>query len=482
MLNLVVVTRTLGVLLLLYSIAIIPPLLISVGYQDGEWPYWLIIWMESVLLGWVMWWPLRRKALDLRRRDGFVIVTLFWFVLGLISAVPFLFMPQLDFSDAVFEAISAFTTTGATVIVGLDLLPPSILFWRQELQWLGGIGMIVTAVAILPTLGIGGMQLYQAEMPGPFKGEKLTPRIAQTARAFWIIYGGMTVVCALAYWLAGMSLFDAVAHSFSTVSTGGFSTHDDNFAYFNSPLIEFIACLFMLLGGMNFSVHYLAIYRGSFDQYWRNEEVRTFLIMVVILITITSTTLFFSTTYADPITALRYAAFQAISVVTNTGFGTATFANWALFLPLLLISFSFVGGCAGSTAGGIKVIRFLLLIKQARREIYRLVPPHIVRSLKFDRRVIPEEVTSAIWGFFSLYILLFVTLVLLLMANGLDQVTAFGAAATCLNNLGPGLGEVAASFTGVSDGTKWLLSFTMIVGRLEVFTAFVLLSRIFWRG
>ncbi|QBQ54974.1 TrkH family potassium uptake protein [Nitrosococcus wardiae] len=482
MLHLVVVIRTLGVLLLVYSVAIIPPLLISVGYQDGEWPYWLIIWMEALLLGWVMWWPLRRRELDLHRRDGFTIVTLFWFILGFISAVPFLFMPQLDFSDAVFEAISAFTTTGATVIVGLDQLPPSILFWRQELQWLGGIGVIVTAVAILPMLGIGGMQLYRAETPGPIKGEKLTPRIAQTARALWFIYGGLTITCATAYWLAGMSWFDAVAHSLTTVSTGGFSTHDDSLAYFDSALIEAIACLFMLLGAINFGIHYLALHKGRIDLYWRQDEIRIFLKVVAILIALIAATLFLSGTYTHPLTALRYAAFQTISVITSTGYGTADFSLWPLFLPVLLIFSSFMGGCAGSTAGGMKVIRFLLLVKQGRREIYRLVHPQIVRTLKIDGRPVAEEVTSAVWGFFSLYILLFAILMMVLMAYGMDQVTAFGAVATCLNNLGPGLGEVATNFIGVSDGAKWLLSFAMLAGRLELFTVLVLFSRIFWRS
>jgi trk system potassium uptake protein len=474
------IIRTLGVLILTYSVALIPPLLISVGYQDGEWPYWLIIGLDSLLMGWVLWWPLRRRELELRRRDGFVIVTMFWFVLGLISAVPF-FMLHLDFSGAVFEAISAFTTTGATVIVGLDQLPPSILFWRQELQWLGGIGVIVTAVAILPMLGIGGMQLYRAETPGPIKGEKFTPRIAQTARALWAVYGGLTMICAIAYGLAGMSWFDAVAHSLTTVSTGGFSTHDASLAHFNSPLIEAIACLFMLLGAINFGIHYLALHKGRFDLYWCQDEIRIFLKVVAVLIVLIAATLFLSGMYADPLTALRYAAFQTISVITSTGYGTADFSLWPLFLPVLLIFSSFMGGCAGSTAGGMKVIRFLLLIKQGRRELYRLVHPRIVRVLKIDGRPVPEEVTSAVWGFFSLYILLFAILMMVLMAYGMDQVTAFGAVATCLNNLGPGLGEVATNFTGVSDGAKWLLSFAMLAGRLELFTVLVLFSRPFWR-
>jgi trk system potassium uptake protein len=483
MINLAVVIRTLGILILIFNIALLPPVLLSVMYQDGELPYLLIIWIDALLLGWIMWWPLRDKTLNLRRRDGFIIVTLFWFFLGLISAVPFFFHPHFEFSfsNAVFEAISAFTTTGATVIIGLEQLPPSILFWRQELQWLGGIGVIVTAVAILPMLGIGGMQLYRAETPGPIKGEKLTPRIAQTARALWFIYGGMTIACALAYWLAGMSLFDAVSHSLTTVSTGGFSTHDDSLAYFDSPLIELIACAFMLLGAINFGVHYLGLQRGDLSGYWRHEEVRYFLIIVILLIIFIAGTLFFVQASPDPLTALRYASFQTISVITSTGYGIDDFSVWPLFLPVLLIFSSFMGGCAGSTAGGMKVIRFLLLARQGEREIYRLVHPRISRVLKLDGRVVPEEVTSAVWGFFSLYILVFAIFMILLMADGLDQVTAFGAVATCLNNLGPGLGEVATNFTGVSDGTKWLLSFAMLAGRLELFTVLVLFSRTFWR-
>jgi trk system potassium uptake protein TrkH len=479
--HLVLILRTMGVLLITSSIGLFPPILVSLLYNDHEISHLSINLVLSLLLGLLLWWPLRRRQHVLRRRDGFVIVTMFWVVLGILSSIPFLFGHGLSFSDAVFESISAFTTTGATVIVGLDEMAPSILFYRQELQWLGGIGVIVSAVAILPMLGIGGMQLYRAETPGPMKDDKLTPRIMHTAQALLMIYSGLTVACAVSFWLAGMSPFNAIAHSFSTVSTGGFSTHDTSLAYYNSPTIEAVACIFMLLGATNFSIHFLAWRNFNLTYYWRNAEVRTFFLVVAFIILAATIILASTQTYPDVLTAFRYSAFQVISVITSTGFATADFSIWPHALPALLIFSSFMGGCAGSTAGGMKVIRYIILARQGHREMIRLVHPKTVWPLKVEGRVIQEGIANAVWGFFAAYIGVFVVIMLLLMADGMDQLTAFGAAATCLNNLGPGLGDVSSNFIGVSDRAEWLLSAAMLLGRLEIFTVLVLLAPTFWR-
>lgn len=478
----VVFLRILGLMLIIFSLALVPPILISVWYQDAEVGHFFAAFLASLLAGTTLWWPLRNTEYGLRRRDGFVTVTLFWVVLGLIGSLPFMLGgPHLGYSQAVFEAVSALTTTGSTVIVGLDALPPSILFYRSELQLLGGIGIVVFAVAILPMLGIGGMQLYRAETPGPMKDDKLTPRIIDTARILWLVYAGLVIACAVVYHLVGMSWFDAVNHSFTTLSTGGMSTHDASLAFFNSPAVEIVAEVFMLLGAINFAVHYAAMTRNDYGSYWRNVEVRTFLVVVATLIAVIATVLWLNNTYGSLLEALRYAALQVISVITSTGYTTTDFSVWPLFLPALLIFSSFMGGCAGSTSGGMKVIRFIILMKNGHRMIERLVHPRIERPLKLEGRVLSERLAGAVWAFFAAYVAVSVVAILLLMADGMDQVSAFGAVAACLNNLGPGLGTVASNFTTVSDLSLWLLSATMILGRLEVFTVLVILSPAYWR-
>jgi len=468
--------------LILFSLSLLPPLGLSWYLQDGELRLFSITLAASLGSGLALWLPFRRHRYALSNRDGFVIVTMFWFVLSLLSALPFTFsIKQIDLSDAVFEAVSAFSTTGATVIVGLDSLPRSLLFFRQELQWLGGIGVVVAAVAILPMLGVGGMQLYRAETPGPMKDEKLTPRITHTARRLWIIYGILTAACTAGYWWAGMTPFEAIAHSLSTVSTGGFSTHDASLAYYDSFAIEAVAMVFMVAGAVNFSIHYMAMVNRNPWLYLRNIEIRFFLLVIILLTIIVSATLVLTSHYADPLVALRYAGFEVISVLTSTGFGIDDFSQWPLFLPILLIFSSFMGGCAGSTSGGMKTIRFLVLGKQSLVEINRLVHPRLIQPIKLGNRVIPDRIVSTVWAFVVLYAAVFCILMLGLMVDGMDAITAFGAVASCMNNLGPGLGEVSASFASVSDYEKYLLSFAMLAGRLEVFTLLVLFSPAFWR-
>jgi trk system potassium uptake protein TrkH len=417
----------------------------------------------------------------LQTRDGFLIVALSWFFVSLLGAVPFVVVGHFDVVTAIFESASGFTTTGSTAIVGLDDLPRSLLFFRQEIQWLGGIGVIVAAIALLPMLGMGGMQLLKAETTGPAKSDKLRPRIKNTAQGLWRLYLFLTIACALAYWFAGMSAFDAIAHSFTTVSTGGYSIYDASLAHFESPAIEAVAIFFMVMGALNFALHFRAWSEFSLRPYLVNAEARAFGITILVLTGLVTLVLATKTDASTEL-AVRYAIFEVVSVITSTGYGIVDFSVWPALLPVLLIFASFIGGCAGSTAGGMKVIRFLVMFRQAGIEVTRLIHPRLVRPLKIGHGVVDETIIRAVWAFFTVYAFVFVALMLTLMWLGLDQVTAFAAVATCLNNLGPGLGDVAANFSTVSDAVKLICAFACILGRLEVLTIFVLLTPGYWRG
>jgi trk system potassium uptake protein TrkH len=477
------VQKVLGLLLMLFSLSMLPPVLVSVWYADGAALSFLSALALILGTGLLIWLPVSRTRQDLRLRDGFLVVVLFWTVLGLSGSLPFILAenPHLSVTDAVFESLSGLTTTGATVIIGIDELPQSILYYRQQLQWLGGMGIIVLAVAVLPMLGVGGMQLYRAETPGPMKDSKLTPRITETAKALWYIYLGLTIACTLAYWAAGMSLFDAIGHAFSTVAIGGFSTHDDSIGYFASPLIEMIAVVFMLISGVNFALHFTVVRRRNPVIYWRDSEFRFYLFLIAVSTTIVVLALYLTDTYIFWEDAFTQGLFQAVSIATTTGFTTAEFYYWPPFLEILLLFTSFVGGCAGSTGGGIKVIRFLLLIKQGLREIGRLVHPSAQMPVRMGGRSVNHRVVDAVWGFFSLYVASFIFMYLALAATGLDLMTAFSAVAACINNLGPGLGNVGANYADLHEPAKWILCFAMLLGRLEIFTLLVLLTPAFWR-
>ncbi len=481
--QLLAIQRILGMLLMVFSITMLPPELVSWWYADVARGPFLTAFLIILGVGVALWLPTYSYRRELRVRDGFVIVVMFWVALCLCGAVPFILSenPNVSISDSVFESVSGLTTTGATVIQSIDNLPPSILFYRQQLQWLGGMGIIVLAVAILPMLGVGGMQLYRAETPGPMKDDKLTPRITETAKALWYIYLGLTVACALAYWLAGMSLFDAVGHSFTTVAIGGFSTHDASMGYFDSPLVEAIAVVFMTVAGVNFALHFRAWHRLSIKHYLADAELRTYVVLLAVISLITSVYLYLSGTYPEFLQSLRHGVFQTVSISTTSGFTTTGYHDWPLFLPVLLLFSSFIGGCAGSTGGGLKVIRVLLLFKQGLREIARLVHPSAVVPIKIGGKPLSDRVVDAVWGFFATYVAVFAVLMLALMATGLDQPTAFSAMAASINNLGPGLGDVALHFGNISDGAKWILCLAMLLGRLEIFTLLVLLSPSFWR-
>lgn len=476
------IQRILGMLLMLFSLGMLPAAAVGWHHTEQATDAFLIGFAITLMVGLLVWLPVRRQRNELRTRDGYLITVLFWLVLGLFGAVPLylLELPDLSIADAVFESFSGLTTTGATVITGLDTLPRSLLFYRQQLQWFGGMGIIVLAVAILPLLGVGGMQLYRAEMPGPLKDNKLTPRIAETAKVLWFIYSGLTLACASAYWLAGMSAFDAIGHSFSTVAIGGFSTHDTSIGYYNSPLIEMICLVFMLLSGINFALHFTAWRYRSISSYWQDPECRSYLMILLGLIVICAA-LLIGYQYYDPVSAIRFAAFQAVSIATTSGFTVTDFSAWPSVLPFLLLYASFAGACAGSTGGGMKIIRVVLVFKQGAREIKRLLHPNGVFPVKLGQRPVGDRVVEAVWGFCSVYVFTFAVLLLLLLGAGLDFVTAFSALAACMNNLGPGLGDVTAHYGELSAAVKWLLSFAMLLGRLEVFTLLVLLTPMFWR-
>ena len=445
----------------------------------------------SLVLGGVLFWVGRGNHGTVLHKEALAIVGLGWLLAGILGALPFLLArvmatpdTPMTVVDAFFESVSGFTTTGASVLTELEdpeMIPKCVMFWRCFTHWLGGMGIIVLAVAILPMLGIGGMQLFRAEMPGPLKDSKLTPRITETAKALWYIYLSLTIACALAYWLAGMNTFDAIAHSFSTVGIGGFSTYDESIGHFDSPLIEMIAVFFMLVAALNFSLHFYAWRNRSITHYWRDSEVRFFTFIIVGGITITISALWLTETYGIT-ESIRYGIFEMVSVATTAGFGTADFSGWPVFLPVMLFMAAFIGGCAGSTGGGMKVIRVLLVYKQGVREIRRLIHPNAIIPVKLGRMPVSDRILESVWGFFALYVVTFMVMMLALMATGLDQVTAFSAVGSCLNNLGPGLGDVAIHYGGISDTAKWLLALTMLLGRLEIFTLLVLLSPTFWRS
>ncbi len=479
------IIRIVGILLALFSFTMLAPALVAFIYRDGEGFPFVITFVFLLFSGGILWFPNRHFRHELKARDGFLIVVLFWTVIGSAGAIPFMIseQPNMSITDAFFESFSGLTTTGATVIVGLDSLPKAVLFYRQLLQWFGGMGIIVLAVAILPVLGIGGMQLYRAEIPGPVKDSKMTPRIAETAKVLWFIYLTLTILCALAYWLAGMTFFDALSHSFSTVAIGGFSTHDASIGYFQSDVINYITVVFLLISACNYALHFAAFSTGKWQPqlYLKDPEFRTFIFFQILLLAIVFLTLIGHRTYSSMQESFSQAIFQTVSISTTAGYTTTSFSGWPLFVPILLLFSSFIGGCAGSTGGGLKVIRILLLSKQGSRELKRLIHPRAVFTIKIGNKALPQQVVDAVWGFFSAYALVFVFCMLALVATGLDELTAFSAVAATLNNLGPGLGDIASHFGDINNQAKWILILSMLFGRLEIFTLLVLFTPTFWR-
>jgi trk system potassium uptake protein TrkH len=478
------IIRILGLLVALLSVTMLPPALIALLYRDGGGVSFLTAFLFCLCAGLLAWYPFKNEKSDLRAREGFLIVVLFWVVLASFSAVPLLLLefPNLSVADAFFESFSGLTTTGATILKEIDGLPHAVLWYRQQLQWLGGMGIIVLAVAVLPMLGIGGMQLYRAETPGPVKDSKMTPRIADTAKHLWYIYLSLTIACAVSYWAAGMSAFDAICHAFSTIAIGGYSTHTESMGYFNSPAINFVCVFFLLIAGVNFALHFAVLHSKSLRSYFYDPEFKVFIAIQFVLTLVCLVVLLATGTYEDGFEAFDQALFQSVSISTTAGFATTSFADWPTLLPMLLIFASFIGGCAGSTGGGMKVVRVVLLYLQGLRELNRLVHPKAVFTIKLGRKALPDRVVEAIWGFFSAYAAVFIICMLLLLATGMDDLTAFTAVAACLNNLGPGLGAVAANFADITDFSKWVLIVAMLFGRLEIFTLLVLFTPAFWRS
>ncbi|MEC9191112.1 MAG: TrkH family potassium uptake protein [Pseudomonadota bacterium] len=478
------IVKILGILLMIFSLlGNIPPLLVSMLYDDGASGAFLNATLVLFVTGLILWLASSGRQKELSNRDGLLVVTLFWVVLGTAGCLPFIFSPSVELSvtDAVFESVSGLTTTGATVISGLDELPQSILFYRQLLQWLGGMGIIVLAVALLPMLGIGGMQLYRAESPGPVKDNKLVPRLAETAKSLWLLYLSLTVVCMLAYWAAGMSIFDAISHSFSTVAIGGFSTHDASIAYFDNPLIEFIAVFFMVVAGINFALHFLALQKRQLKHYLKDPEFQFYVFILGSVSLITVVVLAADGTFGSLFEALRRGLFQVVSFATTTGYATADFNSWPLFLPYVLLYAAIIGACAGSTGGGMKVIRILLIFKQGFREVQRLIHPRAIIPIKLGKKVMSDRIVESVWGFFAVYVMAFMVMLLALLTTGLDIITAFSAVGACINNLGPGLSDVAQTYGALPGAAKWILCLAMLLGRLEVFTLLVLFTPMFWK-
>ncbi|MEQ1439141.1 TrkH family potassium uptake protein [Fontimonas sp. SYSU GA230001] len=479
----VAVQRVTGILLVAFSTTLLPPLLISLLRGEGMARPFLDGMGLTLVTGALVWWPVRHVQTDLKIRDGFLVVVLFWVVLSTFGAIP-LYVAHVgwdSYVDAMFEATSGLTTTGATVVSGLDQMPWSILFYRCQLHWLGGMGVIVLAVALLPMLGVGGMQLFRAETPGPMKDAKLTPRIAGTARALWIIYVMITVICALVYWMLGMSPFDAICHAMSTISTGGFANHDASIGYYQSLGIEIAVMVFMLVGAMNFALHFVAWRSRSVLTYLRDAEFRAFIGIVLVFGVLVCVPLWWFGTYDSLGLAIRKGMFQLIAYGTDAGFATADPTPWPGYVPLLIVLSGFMVGCAGSTAGGVKVTRLILFTKQAARELQRLLHPSATITLKLGGKTVPDDIVYAVGGFFSIYVGLTIFLTFVMIGTGLDPVTAFSAVAACINNEGPGLGALNSTMAGVTDFGKWVLIVTMIMGRLEIFTFLIVFTPGFWR-
>ncbi len=471
-----------GLLLILFSVTMLPPMLIDLYYGEGAALPFAHTLGYTLGGGLLFWLPLRRHKIDLRNRDGFLVVVAFWFTLSLLSALPFMLgeRPHMPLVDAVFEAVSGLTTTGATVLSDIDRLPKAIVYYRAQLNFLGGMGIVVLAVALLPMLGIGGMQLYRAETPGPMKDEKLTPRITETAKNLWYIYVGLNVLCTLAFKAAGMGWFDALCHSFATLALGGFSTRDASIGFYQSAAIEFVAGIFSLVAAVNFALYFFAWRSRSLRALLDDEEFRFCFKVMGTIIAITIAGLYFSGTF--PLwQAVHHGFMQAASVITDNGLATGGYPDWPLWIVLLLLLGSFFGGCVGSTCGGIKAMRFLMLYRQSVREMKLLIRPTAQIPVKLGRRVIPERVMQAVLAFYFLYIFAYIACSLGVAATGVDLVTAFGSVAGTLNNMGIGLGETASNFAPLNDAATWILNLSMLIGRLEVFPLLLLFQPSFWR-
>jgi len=476
--------KVLGLVVFVFGLSMLLPLATSLAIGDAA----QLAYDEAVLItvgtGSLLWLATHRSRQELKARDGYLLVMLIWTLLPLFAALPLMIhLPGLSFTDAYFETMSGLTTTGATVLSGLDALPPSLNLWRAQLHLMGGMGVIVLVVAILPLLGVGGRQMYKAEMPGPMKDTKLTPRMRDTAKGLWLVYGLITAVCFFTFWALGMDWLDALIHAFSVMGLGGFSSHDASFAYFDSVALELAAAGFALLAGMNFATHFLALRGRSLRPYRVDPEIRAYVLVVLASTVGLAVYLWTSGVYADLPTALRHASFNTISMATTLGLATQDFAAWPLFTGFWLLFLCSFSTCSGSTGGGIKMLRAIILYRQTQREMLKLLHPTAELPVRIGETLVPNKVVFAVLAFSFVYMAFLVALTMALLASGLDAVSAFSAIVACVNNTGPGLGAVgpATNYAGLTDTQTWVCTFAMLLGRLEFLTLLMVLVPGFWR-
>ena len=469
------ILKLFSILVLFFSISYVFPIVVSIIFNDGAINLFLSPLIGVSLIGLSGFYVTRNVNNELSQKDGFVIIVMFWVVLCFAGSIPF-YLSGMTFIDSIFESMSGITTTGATVVSNLDNLPESLLFYRQLLQWMGGMGLIVLAIAVMPLLGIGGGQIYKTEIPGAMGEQRLTPRIKETAQVLWLIYFGLTVICGVFYYIGGMNSFDAVSHAMSTVAIGGFSTHNESIGYFNSLSIEIVCIIFMLLSAFSFTLHYFAIFKKKPLKYLYDPELRFFISILIIIFIIG--VVISNLSMQGP--SIREIAFHSVSMLTTTGFSISNTSNWPFSLSFLLLIGAFIGACAGSVGGGVKSWRVLIMINHAYKNIMTIIHPNSVITLKIGTKSVDDGVATSVWGFFSIYVISFILLLLFVLMSGLDFESAFSAVGACLNNLGPGLGIVSENYSDISSSTKGILAFAMLLGRLEIFTLLVILTPMFW--
>ena len=481
------VLRVLGMLMCMFALAMGLPGMVSWWQQESVWQVYPLSMAVTVGAGLGLWWAMRGYRQELQPRHGVILVTLVWVLLPLAASLPlWLAMAQIarpiSFTHAYFEAVSGLTTTGSTVLSGLDALPMSVNVWRTFLQWMGGMGILILAVAVLPMLGVGGSQLFKAEAAGPIKDTKLTPRMTETAKGLWGVYAAFSVFCALAFWAAGMSPMDALMHMFTTVSLGGLSSHDSSFAFFDSPLLEAVAMFFMLVASCNFALYFVALRKGHWQSFWSDPEVRATLVALVGGGLLVALLLWAKGVYA-PLAALRHGLFHVVSVATTTGYATVDYLAWPVFAPVFMLLLSGVATSAGSTGGGIKMVRMLILVQQARRELTRLVHPRAVQPVLLGGRVVDSRMIFSVMAFMLVYGATVIVLSMVLLLTDLDPLTAFSAVLASVHCTGPGLGTIGPSsnYATLTDFQIWVCTLGMLLGRLEILSFMALLSPAFWR-
>ena len=479
--NLKSVQKLLGTLVMFFSFSMLLPFIASLIDGDvNTASSFLASFVFTLIAGCLLWFPSRSARTDIRLHEGFIIVALFWITLALFGSIPFLMLPasSLTITDAIFESTSGLTTTGATVMSNLDLLPKGLLFYRAQLQWLGGLGIVVLAVAIMPLLGVGGMRLYKADSASSLGDAKLNPRQKETAKSLGKIYLALTLTCIVCFWIAGMSFFDAICHGLTTIAIGGFSTHDASFGFYQGdPQIFWVASVFMLLAGVNFSLHFFAWKNKTLSKYLLDSEFKAYASLLLIVVLFSGLTLM----SGDNLTSFSELFFQVISIGTTTGYTSSGYYQWPIFIPFLLLMLSFVGGCVGSTAGGLKVTRCLILLKQGLKEAKQLIHPNAVIPVKINKQSVDQNILDSVWGFISAYIAVLVCFTLAMLATGMDEITSFSAVAASLNNLGPGLGDVMVNYQSLLALPKWICIAAMVLGRLEIFALLILFHPSFWQ-